>query len=48
MVAGATLFESSFGIEYSDALLIGALVMVSYTFIGGFLAVCWTDFSKPS
>ncbi|MCP3674190.1 MAG: sodium/proline symporter PutP [Gammaproteobacteria bacterium] len=44
MVAGATLFESSFGIEYSNALLIGALVIVSYTFIGGFLAVCWTDF----
>jgi len=44
MVAGATLFESSFGMQYSDALLIGALVIVSYTFIGGFLAVCWTDF----
>jgi len=44
MVAGATLFESSFGMEYSNALLIGALVIVSYTFIGGFLAVCWTDF----
>jgi len=44
MVAGATLFESSFGMEYTDALLIGALVIVSYTFVGGFLAVCWTDF----
>ncbi len=44
MVAGATLFESSFGMEYSNALLIGAVVIVSYTFIGGFLAVCWTDF----
>ena len=44
MVAGATLFESSFGMPYSTALLIGALVIVSYTFFGGFLAVCWTDF----
>lgn len=44
MVAGATLFESSFGMEYGDALLIGAVVIVSYTFMGGFLAVCWTDF----
>ncbi|RLA02532.1 MAG: sodium/proline symporter PutP [Gammaproteobacteria bacterium] len=44
MVAGATLFESSFGMEYGNALLIGAFVIVSYTFIGGFLAVCWTDF----
>lgn len=44
MVGGATLFESSFGMHYNDALLAGALVIVSYTFIGGFLAVCWTDF----
>ena len=44
MVAGATLFESSFGMDYGDALLIGAIVIVSYTFVGGFLAVCWTDF----
>jgi len=44
MVAGATLFESSFGMEYQSALWIGAIVIVSYTFFGGFLAVCWTDF----
>lgn len=44
MVAGATLFESSFGMEYQTALWIGAAVIVSYTFFGGFLAVCWTDF----
>ena len=44
MVAGATLFESSFGMDYHTALIIGAVVIVSYTFLGGFLAVCWTDF----
>lgn len=44
MVAGATLFESSFGMSYESALIIGAVVIVSYTFFGGFLAVCWTDF----
>jgi sodium/proline symporter len=44
MVAGATLFESSFGMDYHTALWIGAAVIVSYTFFGGFLAVCWTDF----
>lgn len=44
MVAGATLFENSFAIDYQNALLIGALVIVSYTFLGGFLAVSWTDF----
>lgn len=44
MVAGATLFEKSFGLDYSVALWVGAIVIISYTFMGGFLAVCWTDF----
>lgn len=26
------------------ALFIGAFVVVFYTFLGGFSAVCWTDF----
>nr|MDQ2696309.1 sodium/solute symporter [Pseudomonadota bacterium] len=26
------------------ALWVGAAVIISYTFLGGFLAVCWTDF----
>ncbi len=44
MVAGATLFEQSFGMDYTTALWVGAIVIVSYTFMGGFQAVCWTDF----
>src|SRR5690625_1897218 len=44
MVAGAKLFESSFGLSYQAALWIGVIVVVSYTFLGGFLAVVWTDF----
>jgi sodium/proline symporter len=43
LVGGAILFETSFGIDYSIALISGALIIVSYTFIGGFLAVVWTD-----
>ena len=43
LVSGAILFESSFGLDYLVALLIGAVVIVSYTFVGGFLAVAWTD-----
>ena len=41
--AGAKLFSTAFGIEYGVALVIGTLVIVCYTFLGGFLAVCWTD-----
>ncbi|WP_101845837.1 sodium/proline symporter PutP [Halobacillus sp. Marseille-P3879] len=44
MVAGATLFEASFDLTYTQALWIGAIVTISYTFLGGFLAVSWTDF----
>ncbi len=43
-VASATLFESVFGFNYYAALTIGALIVISYTFLGGFMAVCWTDF----
>ncbi|OOH87241.1 sodium/proline symporter [Pasteurellaceae bacterium 15-036681] len=43
VVAGARLFENLFGIEYSVALWYGALATIIYTFIGGFLAVSWTD-----
>jgi sodium/proline symporter len=43
LVGGAILFENSFGLDYRVALVTGALIIVSYTFIGGFLAVVWTD-----
>lgn len=43
MVAGARLFESMFGWSYSTALWISAIATISYVFIGGFLAVSWTD-----
>jgi sodium/proline symporter len=42
--ACGTLFSQVFGIDYQIALLIGTLVVVFYTFLGGFRAVCWTDF----
>ena len=43
-VAGAKLFSTVFGLSYITALSIGVLVIISYTFLGGFLAVSWTDF----
>ncbi len=42
-VAGAKLFSTIFGIPYITALLIGGVVIVSYTVMGGFMAVSWTD-----
>jgi sodium/proline symporter len=43
LTAGAKLFEASFAMDYHIALFAGGAVIVSYTFIGGFLAVSWTD-----
>lgn len=43
IVAGARLFESTFGMDYSTALWAGAATTILYTLIGGFLAVSWTD-----
>ncbi|MCW9015521.1 MAG: sodium/proline symporter PutP [Kangiellaceae bacterium] len=43
LTAGAKLFEASFGMDYYIALFVGGAVIISYTFIGGFLAVSWTD-----
>ena len=43
LVGGAKLFESTFGIAYEYALSAGTLIIVAYTFLGGYKAVCWTD-----
>lgn len=43
-VASGKLFTTIWGIDYTWALVLGAVLVVSYTFIGGFMAVCWTDF----
>lgn len=42
--AGAKLFNIVFGIEYRIALLIGTIIILAYTYLGGFMAVCTTDF----
>lgn len=43
LIAGAKLFEQTFHIDYQLSLMIGAGIIVVYTFFGGYLAVCWTD-----
>ncbi|WP_263261311.1 sodium/proline symporter PutP [Pseudomonas sp. RIT-PI-S] len=48
IVAGARLFESTFGLPYETALWVGAAATIAYTFIGGFLAVSWTDTVQAS
>ncbi len=44
LYAGAVLLGLTFGLEYSQALWLGAAIIMLYTCVGGFLAVSWTDF----
>ncbi|QOY51986.1 sodium/proline symporter PutP [Candidatus Sulfurimonas baltica] len=44
LVGGAKLFEATFHLEYETALMVGSFIIVSYTFLGGYNAVSWTDF----
>jgi len=43
LVAGGKLFATVFGLDYSIAVIVGTICIVSYTLFGGFLAVSWTD-----
>lgn len=38
-----TLFSSLFSVEYHTAMIIGAIVVIGYTVMGGFMAVSFTD-----
>lgn len=44
-VAGTSVFTTLFpSMPEHTAMIIFALIIVGYTFLGGFKAVCWTDF----
>ena len=43
IVASARLFENTFNMDYGTAIWIGAAATIIYVYIGGFLAVSWTD-----
>ncbi len=42
--ACGTLFNTVIGVDARVAMYIAAAIIISYTFLGGFSAVCWTDF----
>lgn len=44
MKACGTLFNTVLGIDPRIAMYIATAIIVAYTFLGGFSAVCWTDF----
>ena len=42
--ACGTLFNTVIGMDATAAMYLAAIIIISYTFLGGFSAVCWTDF----
>ena len=42
--ACGTLFHTVMDIDANVAMYIAAFIIIAYTFLGGFSAVCWTDF----
>lgn len=42
--ACGTLFNTVVGMDKGIAMIIATIVILVYTFLGGFNAVCWTDF----
>lgn len=42
--ACGTLFHTVIGIDETKAMYLAAGIIIGYTFLGGFNAVCWTDF----
>ena len=44
LYACGTVFNTVLGMKPDTAMLIASIIIVVYTFLGGFNAVCWTDF----
>ena len=44
MKACGTLFHNVFNVDATKAMYFSAIIILGYTFLGGFSAVCWTDF----
>ena len=42
--AAADAFQAAFGMTHLAGVLIGAVIVLIYTVLGGFRAACWTDF----
>ena len=42
------LFSTLFGLDYATMMVIGAIIVFLYTFVGGYLSVCTTDLIQGS
>lgn len=43
IIGSGKLLNATFGLDYSTGILIGLLIVVIYTFLGGYMAVSWSN-----
>ncbi len=48
MNAAGKAFEATFSLPYVWGVLVGAAIILAYTVVGGFRAICWTDVIQAS
>jgi len=48
MNAAGKAFDAVFHLPYWTGVLIGAFIILTYTIVGGFRAICWTDIIQAS
>lgn len=48
LAAAGKAFEATFDMPYAWGVLLGAGIVLAYTVVGGFRAVCWTDYAQAA
>ncbi|MDI6600503.1 MAG: hypothetical protein QME46_01815 [Thermoanaerobacteraceae bacterium] len=48
IIGSGKLLNAAFGFDYNVGIIIGLLIVLIYTFLGGFLAVSWSNFLQGS
>jgi len=43
IIGSGKLLNATFGLDYSVGIIIGLVIVVAYTFLGGFMAVSWSN-----
>ena len=43
IIGSGKLLNATFGLDYSVGIVIGLLIMMAYTFLGGYMAVSWSN-----
>ncbi|MCC8178761.1 MAG: hypothetical protein LIO38_06575, partial [Cloacibacillus sp.] len=48
IIGSGKLLNATFGLDYSTGIVIGLVIVVLYTFLGGYMAVSWSNLFQGS